>query len=73
MLISKIQMANRSAQALIPKLIKDNYDNWCIQMRALLGAQDVRDIVKYGYSKSSTSKETKVGLTVVLLTNHHVD
>ena len=51
-------MANGNAQALIPKLTKDNYDNLCIQMKALLGAQDVMEIVEDGYEES-TSKEAE--------------
>jgi Domain of unknown function (DUF4219) len=31
------------------KLTKSNYDNWCIQIKALLGAHDVWDIVETGY------------------------
>ena len=29
----------------MPMLTKNNYDNWSIKMKALLGAQDVWDIV----------------------------
>ncbi|XP_058068847.1 uncharacterized protein LOC131218183 [Magnolia sinica] len=54
-------MANGNAQVIIPKLTKSNYDNWCIQMRALLGAQDVMDIVEDGYSEP-VSKEVEVAL-----------
>lgn len=43
---------------MIPKLSKDSYDNWCIQMRALLGAQDVMDIVEDEYQDVS-SKEAE--------------
>jgi Domain of unknown function (DUF4219) len=34
---------------LVPKLTKLNYDNWSIQIKALLEAQDVWDIVEIGY------------------------
>jgi len=30
----------------LPKLTKSNYDNWSIQIKALLGAQDVWDVVE---------------------------
>nr|XP_010936114.1 uncharacterized protein LOC105055817 [Elaeis guineensis] len=38
-------------QSQIPKLTKDNYDNWCIQMKALLRSLDVWDLVEDGYMK----------------------
>jgi Domain of unknown function (DUF4219) len=33
----------------VPKLTKSNYDNWSIQIKALLGAQVVWGIVETGY------------------------
>ncbi|KAG5530640.1 hypothetical protein RHGRI_025565 [Rhododendron griersonianum] len=54
-------MANGTSQAVIPKLTKDNYDNWSIQMRALLGAQDVMDVVEDGYAEPA-SKEAEIAL-----------
>ena len=54
-------MANGAAPALIPKLTKDNYDNWSIQMRALLGAQEVMEIVENGYEEPA-SKEAEAAL-----------
>ncbi|KAJ3707124.1 hypothetical protein LUZ61_010829 [Rhynchospora tenuis] len=35
----------------LPRLTKSNYDNWCIQMRALLGAQEVWEVVEDGYQE----------------------
>ncbi|XP_058211433.1 uncharacterized protein LOC131323596 [Rhododendron vialii] len=54
-------MANGTSQAVIPKLTKDNYDNWSIQMRALLGAQDVMEVVEEGYDEPA-SKEAETAL-----------
>jgi hypothetical protein len=54
-------MANGTSHALIPKLTKDNYDNWSIQMRALLGAQDVMEVVEEGYEEPA-SKEAVTAL-----------
>ncbi|XP_071713154.1 uncharacterized protein [Rutidosis leptorrhynchoides] len=42
----------------IPKLTKFNYDNWSNQMKALLGAQDVWEIVTKGCEEQS---ETQLG------------
>ncbi|KAG6628040.1 hypothetical protein CIPAW_15G172600 [Carya illinoinensis] len=55
-------MATGNTQTTIPKLFKDNYDHWCIQMRALLGAQDAMDMVEDGYEES-TSKQTEATMT----------
>ena len=41
-------MANGMSQWQIPKFTKDNYENWCIRMKAILGANDVWDIMEKG-------------------------
>ena len=35
----------------VPRLMKENYSSWCIRMKALLGSQDVWDIVSNGYEE----------------------
>ncbi|KAA0050234.1 putative copia-type polyprotein [Cucumis melo var. makuwa] len=35
----------------VPRLMKENYSSWCVQMKALLGSQDVWDIVSNGYEE----------------------
>ncbi|KAL5854902.1 hypothetical protein ACOSQ4_004704 [Xanthoceras sorbifolium] len=65
-------MANNNAHIVIPKLTKDNYDNWCIQMRALLGSQDVMEIVEDGYTEPA-SKEAEGTLTEAQATTLRAD
>ncbi|XP_057969376.1 receptor-like protein 1 [Malania oleifera] len=55
-------MANGTTQVVIPKITKENYDNWSIQMRALIGGLDVMDIVEDGY-KESLSKEAEASIS----------
>jgi gag-polypeptide of LTR copia-type/Domain of unknown function (DUF4219) len=38
-------------QLVLSKLTKINYENWSIQIKALMGAQDVWDIIKEGYEE----------------------
>uniref|UniRef100_A0A1U7XRR8 Uncharacterized protein LOC104237191 n=1 Tax=Nicotiana sylvestris TaxID=4096 RepID=A0A1U7XRR8_NICSY len=34
-----------------PRLTKDNYEKWCLRMKAIPGSQDVWEIVDRGYAK----------------------
>ncbi|XP_059638623.1 uncharacterized protein LOC132280882 [Cornus florida] len=43
-------MANNSVPFQMPRFTKDNYENWCIRMKAILGAQDVWEVSK-GYDE----------------------
>jgi len=55
---SKSKITTENAQTLIPKLIKDNYDSWCIRLKAFLGSQECIEIVQYGYDEPE-SKEVE--------------
>ena len=54
-------MTIEKAQTLIPKLTKDNYDNWCIRLKEFLGSQECIEIVEYGYDEPE-SKEAENSL-----------
>lgn len=65
-------MVARNTQTIISKLTKDNYDNWCIEMRAFLGAQGTSYMPKDGYEESN-SKEPKVAMTKAQCTIFRLD
>ena len=50
-------MTTESTQTLIPKLTKDNYDSWCIRLKAFLGSQECLEIVHYGYDEPESKEE----------------
>ena len=54
-------MTTENTQTLILKLTKDNYDSWCIRLKAFLGSQECIEIVQYGYDEPE-SKEAENAL-----------
>ena len=44
-------MTTENTPPLIPKLTTDNYDSWCIRLKAFLGSQECIEIVQYGYDE----------------------
>jgi Domain of unknown function (DUF4219) len=44
-------------QLVLPKLTKINYENRSIQLKALMGAQDVWDIIEEGYEEVDLAVE----------------
>ncbi|XP_010534731.1 PREDICTED: uncharacterized protein LOC104810237 [Tarenaya hassleriana] len=59
-------MSNHGSTSLgftpLPRLNKTNYNNWSIQMRALLGAQDAWEVVENGYIEESSGTSTPAQL-----------
>ena len=49
--------SSSAIQLQIPRLTKENYDIWCIQMKVLLGSQDVWEFVEDGFAEPSPAEE----------------
>ena len=50
-------MTTKSTQTLISKLTKDNYDSWCIRLKAFLSSQECLEIVQHGYDEPESTEE----------------
>ena len=50
-------MTIESTQTVISKLTRDNYDSWCIRLKAFLGSQECLDIVQNGYEEPESKEE----------------
>ncbi|XP_073102006.1 uncharacterized protein [Elaeis guineensis] len=58
---------SNSIQFSIPRLITTNYENWNIQMKALLGSQDIWEVVEKGYEESQDDRAQMVAQRTVLV------
>ncbi|KAA8537373.1 hypothetical protein F0562_026940 [Nyssa sinensis] len=50
-------MANTLFQQQMPKLSKDNYESWSIQIKVLFGSQDLWELVTDGYTEPTQQEE----------------
>jgi len=60
-------MVNLANSMPLPKLTKDvSYDNWSLQMKALLGSQEVWEVVENGPQEPTDIEEHTIVQLVVL-------
>jgi hypothetical protein len=52
-------MGSNIVQQQIPRLSKDNYGSWSIQMRALFGFQDLWELITDGYKEPTVEEEAE--------------
>jgi Domain of unknown function (DUF4219)/gag-polypeptide of LTR copia-type len=57
----------------LPQLTKLNYDNWSIQMCALLGVQDAWEVVEKGYDEPDATTNQTVNQIKALKETHMKD
>ncbi|KAM4105984.1 hypothetical protein ACB094_04G032500 [Castanea mollissima] len=50
-------MSSNMLQPQIPKLTKENYESWQIQMKVLFGSQELWELVTDGYVKPTSEQE----------------
>jgi hypothetical protein len=52
-------MGSNNVQQQIPRLSKDNYGSWSIQMRALFGFQDLWELITDGFTEPTEEEEVE--------------
>ncbi|KAL4604574.1 hypothetical protein ACB092_10G202100 [Castanea dentata] len=50
-------MSSTMVQPQIPKLTKENYESWQIQMKALFGSQELWELITDGYVEPTSEQE----------------
>lgn len=54
------KMINQLFQLQILKLVKDNYENLCIQIKALFSSQDIWNVINNGYCEYMELEEVQL-------------
>ncbi|GMI80839.1 hypothetical protein HRI_001753200 [Hibiscus trionum] len=62
-----------SGQMSVPRLTKNNYENWSIQMKALLGSQEAWEVVENGYTEPENTTEYTGARMKALKDNRKLD
>ena len=52
-----VKMSSNMVQPQIPRLTKENYESWQIQMKALFGSQELWELVIDGYVEPTSEQE----------------
>ena len=52
-----VKMSSNMVQPQIPKLTKENYEIWQIQMKALFGSQELWELITNGYVEPTSEQE----------------
>ena len=67
---SLIEMASLANSMPLPKLSKGvSYDNWSLQMKALLGSQEVWEVVENGHQEPEDVGELTIAQLATLKSN----
>ena len=56
-----------------PRLTRENYEKWCLQMKVILGSQDFWDIIDKGYTKPANEETLPLNEKEVLLKTRKKD